>query len=101
MTKEFNRGDQIAYVPMHANGDITHEDVENGFVTSVRGDTVYCRYWSKITPWAMRTKANSEGASRRFIVHHVSVESWRVDEELAHIDSEISHAGLTLTPPRG
>tara|TARA_R110000772_G_scaffold249530_2_gene363817 strand:+ start:14679 stop:14867 length:189 start_codon:yes stop_codon:yes gene_type:complete len=30
----FNKGDQVAYIPMHAEGDITHEDVEHGTVSS-------------------------------------------------------------------
>ena len=32
--QSFYMGQQIAYVPTHANGDINHRDVQFGFVTS-------------------------------------------------------------------
>ena len=51
---------QVIYVPMHAEGDVEHPDCEAGFVTSVRGGTAWCRYWSKHHPDELRTKANSE-----------------------------------------
>ena len=79
---DFERGQQIAYVPMHAAGDLTHPDVEFGFVTSVRGDTVFCRYWSKHSLGELRTKANSEGADRRLIVPHQSRMQSDVDAAL-------------------
>ena len=79
---DFERGQQIAYVPTHAAGDLTHSDVEFGFVTSVRGDTVFCRYWSKHSPGELRTKANSEGADRRLIVLHQSRMQIDVDAAL-------------------
>lgn len=60
MTTTLTRGTQILYVPMHAQGDTNHPDVEPGFVTSQRGDVVFCRYWSKHAPGELRTKANSE-----------------------------------------
>jgi hypothetical protein len=53
-------GTQILYVPMHARGNENHPDVEEGFVTSHKGDVVFCRYWSKRHPDELRTKANSE-----------------------------------------
>lgn len=70
--RAFQRGDQVAYVPNHAAGDLSHADVEFGFVTSVCSDTVFCRYWSKYAVGELRTKANSEGADARNIVHHTS-----------------------------
>lgn len=66
----FKLKDQIAYIPTHANGDIEHPDVEHGFVTSVLGDTVFCRYWSKSHPRYLRTTANSEGRPIECLVHH-------------------------------
>lgn len=54
------RGDQIIYVPRHAKGDTDHPNCERGFVTSVRGDNAFCRYWRKRLPFELRTTANSE-----------------------------------------
>ena len=79
MSEDLKRGQQIAYVPDHADGNLGHRDVEFGFVTSVKGDTVFCRYWSRYTPNELRTKANSEGADRRLIVPHVSHDQAMVD----------------------
>lgn len=45
--EKFKPMDAIAYIPIHANGDITHQDVEFGFVTTVEDDRVFCRYWAK------------------------------------------------------
>ena len=53
-------GTQVVYVPMHADGDENHPDCEAGFVTSIRGEAAFCRYWSKHYPGELRTKANSE-----------------------------------------
>jgi len=72
MTEPIERGTQIAYIPMHADGDIGHPDVEFGFVTSVRGSTAFCRYWSKSSPGVLRTQANSEGTPSSMIVRHTS-----------------------------
>ncbi len=56
----FNRGDQILNVPVHAEGNPSHPDCEMGFVTSVRGEDAFCRYWRKGEPGELRTTANSE-----------------------------------------
>lgn len=77
MTDTFQPGEQIAYVPSHAEGDINHPDVEFGFVTSQRGDTVFCRYWRRDMT-DLRTKANSEGTPIENLVRHVSVSPQRV-----------------------
>jgi hypothetical protein len=55
-------GTQIAYIPPHANGDITHEDVEFGFVTGeVFGKAAhFCRFWNKPYSGKLRTTRNSE-----------------------------------------
>jgi len=81
------RGTQIAYIPTHAGGDINHPDVQFGFVTSERGDTVFCRFWSKHSPGELCTKANSEGADRTNIVEHVSRSQSSVNAALAEIDA--------------
>lgn len=58
-------GDQVAFIPHHAYGDIYHPDVEFGFVTSVKGQLVWCRFWYKGKPGELRTRANSEGVNIR------------------------------------
>lgn len=47
-------GTQVAYLPTHADGDVTHPDVEFGFVTSARGEAHFCRYWRKGQPGVLR-----------------------------------------------
>lgn len=88
MVTTMQRGTQILYVPTHAEGDIRHPDIEAGFVTSVKGDTVYCRYWRKDLS-ELRTKANSEGTPRDLIVIQESVAQWRVDAALSAIDAGV------------
>lgn len=76
----FKFGDQIAYLPDHANDNLEHQDVEFGFVTGDRDHTIFCRYWSKSDPQDLRTKANSEGAYRRNIVRYTSRPQSEIDE---------------------
>ena len=59
---KLKRGTQIAYVPTHTKGDINHNDVERGFVTSgpTKDGAYFCRYWSRYHEKELRTKANSE-----------------------------------------
>lgn len=87
MTERFERGEQIAYIPLHANGELSHPDVEYGFVTSQKGDTVWCRYWRKDEVGMMlRTLANSEGTPVDSLVRHVSVRQGRVEDWLVSIE---------------
>lgn len=86
-TATFNRGEQIAYIPLHADGDIEHPDVEFGFVTSQRGDTVFCRYW-RHDLLDLRTKANSEGTPVEMLVRRTSVPSMRVESAIEQYCSE-------------
>jgi len=81
------RGTQIAYVPMHADGDLDHPDVEFGFafVASVRDNAVFCRYWRKGQPGVLRTTANSELTVLRLLVEHKSVEQSVVDRVLKEL----------------
>jgi hypothetical protein len=90
---ELKRGTQIIYVPTHADGWANHPDCEEGFVTSVRGDTAFCRYWSKLYAHpVLRTKANSEGTPIENIVVHKSVPQSAVDNCLSIIDKEVADA---------
>lgn len=82
---DFKRGDQIVYIPLHANGDAEHPDCEFGFVTSVRPSGCYCRYWHKGSPGNLRTKANSEFTSKEAMRHIVSVPQDLVDTILEQL----------------
>lgn len=83
MSKEFKRGDQVAYIPNHANGNIDHPDVEFGFIVSVRPDNAaFVRYWSKRNPSELRTKANSEATPVANLVHHQAKPQEEIDELL-------------------
>lgn len=69
---KFNPGDQIAYIPDHANGQIDHPDVEFGFIVkeNPRMENVYvCRYFyydhDKKQLGVLRTKANGENTNVR------------------------------------
>lgn len=53
------KGDQVIYVPNHAEGNIEHEDCEAGFVTSCTDTNVFCRFFLPGSD-ELRTKANSE-----------------------------------------
>lgn len=76
----FERGDQIVYVPTHANGDQDHADCEYGFVTSVSSNgTVFCRFWHKGQPGVLRTVSNSEGTTGINLFKATSVRQRVVD----------------------
>jgi len=72
-------GTQIAYIPLHAEGDINHPDVEFGFVVSERGDAHFCRYWRRGHPGELRTVANSELTPTDNLVEYKSVSQDVVD----------------------
>jgi hypothetical protein len=54
------KGTQIIYVPAHAEGDLTHPDIEEGFVMSVHKAGAFCRYWNTLNRLELRTKSTSE-----------------------------------------
>ena len=82
----FKPGDQIVYIPTHADGDLLHKDCEKGFVTSIvpRTNTVRCRYWSKFHE-GLRTIANSEGCDPSLLVKSVTRPQSHVDNLLKAI----------------
>lgn len=41
---DFKRGMPVLYVPLHANGDPTHQDVEPGIVSSVNEYFVFVKF---------------------------------------------------------
>ncbi len=44
-TGDFKEGMNVRYVPTHAEGDINHEDCENGIVHRVTSNYVFVRYF--------------------------------------------------------
>jgi hypothetical protein len=42
----FQVGDEVLYIPLHAQGKADHKDCEHGVVTSLsrNGDTIFVRY---------------------------------------------------------
>jgi len=74
MTEIFKRGEQIAYIPLHARqSPRDHPDIEYGFVTTQKGETVWCRFWRKGHPGELRTRANSEAVNVHSLVRTHSV----------------------------
>lgn len=69
----FKPGQQIAYIPSHANENINHPDVEFGFVTSVNDSYVFCRFFRNRGSNELRTMANSEACRPEDLIpfeHH-------------------------------
>lgn len=71
---------QIAYIPLHAEGDIAHPDVQFGFVTSQRGPAHFCRYWRKGHPGELRTLSASELTPDEYLVEFKSVHEQTITE---------------------
>ena len=73
---------QILYVPNHAMGDITHPDVEAGFVVGTHSDAehsvIICRFFNR--DGSLRTVANSERCSPLNLV-----EFSRYDDDLVRL----------------
>lgn len=86
--KKFEKGDQIAYIPDHAEGDLNHRDVEFGFVVSEQesGNAVFCRYWNRGTPGILRTVSNSELTPRSNLVLYRSVAPYQVEIYLKSLE---------------
>ncbi len=79
-------GTQIAYIPMHANGDINHPGTEFGFVSGLPGHIgVPCRFWRHGHPGDLRTLANDELTPIMRIVQFESVPQSIVDQALASV----------------
>lgn len=54
-------GTQIIYVPNHVKvADIMHTDIQFGFVTSVKKDAAFCRFYSTYDMTTLRTTLCSE-----------------------------------------
>jgi threonine dehydrogenase-like Zn-dependent dehydrogenase len=46
---DFQTGDRVTYVPLHAYGDINHKDVEHGLVSSCNNEFVFVKYYPALT----------------------------------------------------
>lgn len=112
--EQFQRGDQIAYIPKHARlyfsgakgenwwWSLANVDVEFGFVTSQRGDIVFCRYWHRWrAPGELRTVANSEGTPADCLVRHRSVKQEIVEQALETIERVKQIVEPLQDEPRG
>lgn len=86
----FERGDQIIYVPLHAEGNTMHPDCQFGFVTSARSNIVWCRYWYDIPTRQLRTKSNSESCGPDALRLHNAVPQHEVEKLLAQIEKGIN-----------
>lgn len=52
MSNSYHPGDQVLYIPGHAQGDEHHRDCERGTVTSVKGGNVFVLFVGRICPQA-------------------------------------------------
>ncbi len=80
----FKRGDQIAYIPNHAE-DLFHKDVEFGFVTGVNSKFVFCRYWSKYNSEELRTTSCSESTPPECLKRYTSHSQKQINQLLEKI----------------
>ena len=88
------QGTQIAYVPLHANGDLSHPDVQFGFVVSERADAHFCRYWiTGVFGQELRTLANSELTPTKLLVERESTSQRNVEKWL----TSLGYIGQTNT----
>ena len=79
------RGTQIIYVPSHAKHVEDHPDCERGFVMTDKGDTVFCRYFSRLHHLELRTVANSESTSKRDLVVRDTTDQKNIDTWVKNI----------------
>ena len=91
-TDLLQRGDQIVYMPSHTDNNPDHPDAENGFVTLIKEDTVFCRYWNKYRPGELRTKANSEGTPIHLLIKKDTVPQLMVKSALKNYCMEMKGA---------
>lgn len=88
----YKQGDQIAYVPTHANGNLRHPDVQFGFVMrhAENMDAYFCRYWRSDLR-SLRTVANSELTPSFLLVRVDTVEQSRIEAVIRDIEQEAHH----------
>lgn len=80
-------GEQIAYVPRHAKGDLSHPDVDFGFIQEDRGASCLCRFWAwdrkhQLQVGDLKTKANAVSVYKTDLVRHPHCEQRVIDNYL-------------------
>lgn len=89
MVNELKRGTQIIYAPDHAGGDINHPDCERGFVITDKGESAFCRYFSKFSSIGnLRTIANSELTPKTNLIIKETCEQGVIDTWIEWITAE-------------
>jgi len=96
-------GQQIAYIPPHAKGDVNHPDTIFGFVYSLAFDTaeVFCRFWNKsifssydnfngLSSYIkyLRTRNNSEKCKTEYIKQFDCFPQKYIDDLVSFLNTE-------------
>lgn len=81
-TADFHRGDQVIYLPDHAQGNHNHPDCLRGFVTSTNARFVFVRYFFPGT-LVLRTVANSESTLACNLIHRRFAETSIINQLLS------------------
>lgn len=100
----FIPGDQIAYIPHHADGDIRHKDVQFGFVRSEASPSMnggglviernyFCRYFHGMHDDDLRTMANSERTGASMLIHFKSRPTSVINSRIGWIDEQEARDG--------
>ena len=53
--KEEHKGKTVTYIPLHAHGDVEHEDCEIGEISSFNDKYVFVKYKDKRSGWIKET----------------------------------------------
>lgn len=87
MNDIFPPGTQIVYLPSHAKNNLSHLDVEYGFVEGPAYSKYLrtCRFWRKDKHGELRTVANGEVAEVDRLLRYNSVPQTVVDELLRQL----------------
>ena len=91
----WRRGMQVAMVPLYANGDLEHEDVEFGFITAVHTNHASVRFWSSV-PGHIRNMGDAESINLGLLEEHNHVEQSVVRDWLPHFVTDGEQFRLTL-----
>jgi hypothetical protein len=80
-------GTQIAYIPNHAEGEISHPDVKFGFVTKHEEGASFaiCRYWRNGELGTLRTTTTGEATPIENLIEHETVSQSIVEKELIRL----------------
>jgi hypothetical protein len=85
MEKTMKPGTQVVYIPNHAEGDLSHPDVEFGFAVMEMNGAHFCRFWRKGHIGELRTKANSELAPTSLLTPCNTVDQSIIDNLLIEL----------------